>query len=530
MTSILFSTITLAIALLASRWVRDEGIAVQTDRWESALRKFGPLGAAIISVAVVWWVWGQVVPVPVIQDEASYLLQAEIFARGRWTAPTPPLPEFFEQPHVLIVPAVASKYPPGHALILTIGMLAGFPALMPLLLTGVTAALFFALAARVTNVWIALLGWSIWISAPIVLRFQPSYMSELTTTPLVLASWWALLQWRETGKRRWMVLMAIAIGWGAITRPYTMLAVAIPVGVVVMRQTILMRRWRELVLGIAVGTAVLSILPLWSARTTGDWNRSPVELYRRDYLPFDRLGFQTDTTPPQRWSSMSLVLRETHNYILNARRQQQAESLPQIALRKVIQFAISLFQGGRLPLLAFAIAGLFFLRGPLAFAAYSALVVFIAYLAYPYWPGWTVYYLEIAPVAAMVTAVGIWRAAVRIGTSERRGRLAAALATLAIVGIGVPIVDHWRAVHRETSRPYRDFARMVERLPEQPGILFVRYSPRVARNIAVVRNFADLSRAPVWVVHDLGDRNAELVRQSAGRAAHHFDADSIVRD
>src|SRR6185295_4718434 len=71
-----------------------------------------PLGAAILTAVIVWWVWGETSPRPTVHDEASYVLQADIFARFRWTAPTPPIPEFFEQPHVLIVPAVASKYPP----------------------------------------------------------------------------------------------------------------------------------------------------------------------------------------------------------------------------------------------------------------------------------------------------------------------------------------------------------------------------------------------------------------------------------
>ena len=45
-------------------------------------------------------------------------------------------------------------------------------------------------------------------------------------------SWWALLEWRSSngeGKgRRWLFVLALAVGWGAITRPYTTLLVAIP--------------------------------------------------------------------------------------------------------------------------------------------------------------------------------------------------------------------------------------------------------------------------------------------------------------
>src|SRR6185295_1212626 len=153
-----------------------------------------PLGAAIVTAVIVWWVWGETSPRPTVHDEASYVLQADIFARFRWTAPTPPLPEFFEQPHVLVVPAVASKYPPGHALLLALGAFLHFPPLVPLLLSAATAALIALLATRLTNAWVALLTWVIWLTTPLVLRYQPAYFSEVTTSAVVLASWWCLLE------------------------------------------------------------------------------------------------------------------------------------------------------------------------------------------------------------------------------------------------------------------------------------------------------------------------------------------------
>src|SRR5204863_300344 len=55
---------------------------------------------------------------PQIEDEFVYLFQAKTLANGHLTYPSPPLPEFFEAAHLLVVPRFAAKYLPGHALVL----------------------------------------------------------------------------------------------------------------------------------------------------------------------------------------------------------------------------------------------------------------------------------------------------------------------------------------------------------------------------------------------------------------------------
>lgn len=528
MISIILSAVVLLAALLAPRWIPVEALGERIERGDRALRRFGPLAAAIVSVLVVWWIWGEVVPVAMIHDEASYLLQADIFARGRWTVPTPPLPEFFEQPHVQVVPAVASKYPPGHALLLTLGAFAGFPALVPLLLTAATAALLFALVTRLSNPWTASLAWVFWLGAPLVVRYQPSYFSELTTSALVLGSWWALLEWRESRRRRWLLLLALAVGWGAITRPLTMLGFAIPIGGVVVYDVVRWRQWRDFALAVAIGVAVLAMLPLWSWRTTGDWKVWPQEKYRLDYLPFDKIGFTIDLSPPRRAASMSELLKSQYKYFLVTRQEQRLETLPHTMGLRIVNLAIGFFQGPRLALLPLAVVGLF-TSGALQFAALSALLVFLAYLPYPHWAGWSLYYLDIAPVAAALTAAGFSRIAMRVLSTEYRVRLAVACATALLATLAVTSVNHARREHHRWAAFYKDSRRAIKGLPSQPAILFVKYSPRVADHVAVVYNFADLNAAPVWVVHDLGERNAELLRAAPGRTPHHFDEDKVVR-
>ena len=491
---------------------------------EALLRRFGPLAAAVVSIAVVWFVWGRDA-IPKVQDESSYLLQAEIFARGRWTAPAPAIPEFFEQPHVQVVPRVASKYPPGHALLLAAGVLAGFPPLVPLVLTGVTAALLVALTMRVANPWVALLAWALWSTAPIVLRYQPGYFSEVTTAALVLVGWWALHTWRQERRRRWLILLALAVGWGAITRPLTMLAFALPIGFIVLRDAHRRRLWGHVALALVTGAAVLSLLPLWSARTTGDWRLSPVEKYRRDYLPFDRIGFTPDTSPPRR--AIAPPLQHVSDYFRRARAQQTLSALPATAGERLWNVGLGFFGGIRLPLLLAFVAGLVVMRGPVRFAAISAAFVFLAYLPYAHWAPWTVYYLELAPALAAVSAVGLCAIVDRVTGVARAGQ-AVAVATVAVLAAGVPEVVKWRRDHRAQSALDRQFLDDLQKLP-RPAIVFVRYSARVAAHVGVVRNHADLESAPVWVVHDMGPRNEALRRLAPGRRSFDFEEDQLMR-
>ena len=495
-----------------------------------------PLVAGVVSGLVVWIVWGALAPIPLIHDEFSYVLQARIFAGGHWTAPAPPIPEFFEQPHVLVSPAVASKYPPGHALLLALGALVGAPWIVVILLSAITGGLVYALGRRLFNPWIGLFAWLFWLVAPFNLRFRPSYYSEVTTAALWLMAWWALLEWRATRRREWLFALAAAIGWGAITRPLTMLAFALPVAVIVLRDVVRHRAWRDLALATVIGVAILGVLPLWSARTTGDWRLSPTTLYRRDYLPFDKPGLSVDRTPPSRTlPPVVAALYRDHLYI---HEHYSLAELPRALAERMVAVAKEVWGGPWLVLAPFAILGLLAMNGPLAFGLLTSGALFVAYLPYAHWSQWTLYYLEIEPVLCAITALGVWQAGVLLTRAVSRLRSTAAgsqshahgipaLATLlACALLLVPAAStaaESRRTHVSMAKFDESFHATLATLPSTRSVVFVRYSPRMPQHVSVVTNEPDLDDAAVWIVHDRGSENQRLLALAHGRTPYVFE-------
>jgi hypothetical protein len=74
------------------------------------------------------------------------------------------------------------------------------------------------------------------------LYFGASFFSETTTGAMLLVAWYALLRWRDEGGRGWMALVALSVGWCAITRPFSAVLFALPIGFVVLRGMLRTRR------------------------------------------------------------------------------------------------------------------------------------------------------------------------------------------------------------------------------------------------------------------------------------------------
>jgi hypothetical protein len=494
--------------------------------WTAALGgRAAALAAGLLAAIPLVWTWGSLDPIPAIHDEASYALQARIFAAGRWSAPSPPIPEFFEQMHVLVTPVFTSKYFPGHALTIAPGNWLGLPGLVPLLLFCGTVALLFLLARRLSGAAVAWIAVAVWITAGIR-HFRPSFFSQVTTGFCLLLAWWLLLRWIDTARCGWLFGLAAVIAWGAVVRPYSMLLLSAPIGVTVLTISARRRRWTCAIAAAAGALPILALLPLWCHQTTGSWTTTPLAIYTRDYMPYDHLGFAPAAAQPRR--SLPADLDSANRRLEATQQEHTARALPKTIRNRAAAILRDVFGGDRSLLLLPAIFGLAVSGIAGWFGFVSGLVLFSGYWFYWHDDFWTPYYLEVQPVLAYLAAVGVWLGLrklflIRAPATSRRS-VAAVLVTVAI--LGVASAGGLAAVRAETLRftkGQRDFRALVRSIPEARAVVFVRYSPEHNPDASLIDNDPILDRARSWIVYDRGAENARLLAVARGRTPYLYD-------
>ena len=483
---------------------------------------WAPAALGLLTIIVVRFVWRSFGEPGVIHDERAYLLQAEIFARGRWTASPPPIAAFFEQMHVFVEPAVFAKYPPAHAMMLVPGIWLGMPGLMPALLAGIAGALTFWLARRLSNAWTALLTWMLWTTAPLTLVWATSYLSESTTTVMWLAAAAATVLWLESGKQIHLLGVAAALAWGFEARPLTMVALAAPLGFVILRKLIEIGTFRRAAVPLLAGIALLGVGLVWNQQTLGDWRTDPYSLYSRTYFPFDKPGFGIDPTPPLRPLPPELLpmdawSREVHEVY-------GPSAVPVAFAERVLALLAMYSFGWRFAIGALLVGSLIRARGPARFALVASASLFIAYLAFAHPPGWVVYYLELLPALHFLAAIGLMRLlgqsseSALDATVDLSAAVARSSALAAALLLPLCLTDLWRVrAAIDVRNAFHRRAEEVIRAASPNSIVFVRYAPSDNPHLAVTRNEADLASARAWVVYDRGADDKRLLALAPDR-------------
>jgi hypothetical protein len=475
--------------------------------------------------------WGSLSATPYVHDEVALLLQARIFASFRWASPSPPLPEFFEQFHVFVTPTLAPKYPPGHALLMVPGVWLGLPGLMSIVLTGLTGGMLFLLARRFSNGLVALVAWLIWMVAPAALRFRPSYFSEVTTGAIWLVAWWTLLQYRDTGARRWLVALAALVAWGGITRPVTMIAFAIPAGGVVLWTVWKRRAWGDVGASLPLALAICAIVPVWGHGVLGTWGKNPYAFYQTLYFPVENPGFGIDSTPPER--ALPPDMAKFNDYARPMHAVHTRALLPKVLKARLLEIRRGMW-GDHYWLYLLAIVGAVVMPLPAAMALGTCVLVVIGYLWIAHQPYWLIYYLELFPVLAFLSALGLWQLVTAVSElgPARVGR-ARELALPAFVVCGalalwltpdaVESFSLWHTRLAMAPRYHESFDQLLAKIPDRKAVVFVRYAPNADVHLSLTNNEPDPSSARVWAVHDLGSANLRLLQAAPDRVPYLYE-------
>lgn len=535
----LYIAVPLLVAVLALALVRAPLPSLR--RVETLLStRWAVLAIGVISALTFAYEWSTLHELPLVHDEAAYILQARLFAAGKWTDSVP-IPEFFEQPHVLVTPRYAAKYPPGNPLLLVPGIWFGQPGLMPVLVLGVAGALIFMLGRRLPNVWVGVIAWMVWLglAAPTT-TFRPSYFSEMLTQALWLAGWWALLRWRDDRRLRHLLVASGCVGSMAITRPLTAIAFAIPVGVAVLVLTRRRQSWAQLAAACGVGIAFLAVIALWSARTTGDWRVTPLMLYSDQYMPYEVPGFGFRDRPALREPSPEIACFA--GMYGNAHRGHVPSAMPANLYARTRATLGAFFADRRHGLVFFALLGILASPLELGFMLATCAVLLLSYLTYAHGASWTVYYLETQPVCALLAAAGLWIAIAAIG--RRWGRAPAGdptrtsgthlaswcLLLFALLAVG-PTRDAIRMVRKFKASgdvPHKLFRQAVDSLPGGRKIVFVRYATGKGCQQNLIQNNPPMATAETWIVNDRGTDDIRLLRAAPDRVPYLFDASTYT--
>lgn len=479
--------------------------------------------AGTASALLTLHVFGSASEVPTFHDEQALVLQARLFAQGRWTGDPVPIPEFFEQAHVFVEPRVAGKYPPGHSLALVPGVWLNRYGLGPIVESGLTGACIYWLAVRAGGGAVGLLVWLLWSTSAIGLFWRASYFSQGTSGLLFVALAVCAVQWRAHRRFAHLVIAFVLIGAMYLTRPLTALALGGVIGAGLARDVVAAGRWRQLVAATVALCGVLSLNLLWHSRVTGNAMVSPYALYSRLYMPSEKPGFGLDRSPPLR--PVSSRIRWLVDDFRQVHEQHTLPRLPLIALQRVGVLVMMVGEGWRLILGALFLIGL--VRSPRSrdtrAAAATVVAVVAAYLVYAHPLNWTLYYSEVLPAMIFIAVIEfrlLLQSALHLPQQKAAGvLLASALVAMPFLYRDVSLARRSRDV---SAQGHRMVASLLATVPDRRLVVFVRYPAGHNHHASIVGNaLGDSDR--VWLVHDLGAENVRLLARVKDRAPYILD-------
>ena len=265
--------IALTVGILASKVLgplRTENASARAARWLVSL----PTSWYAVSLAVVSALLCLAFSLltlrgkPNLIDAMVQLTQARYVAAGRLAGPVDSLSEFWHLPNSIVTSSGwISQYPPGHVVLLALGMMIGAPTAIGPILVGVTVFFTTLAADRLLpdDKAVARLGALMLALSPFLLGLAGAFMNHIAAAAFISAAVYCAVRRSDGGSFGFAILAGAGVGAVFTVRPLTAVVAALVVafawilGAAGARREVLAR------LGVNTSGAVLGIAPFVAA-------------------------------------------------------------------------------------------------------------------------------------------------------------------------------------------------------------------------------------------------------------------------
>lgn len=479
------------------------------------------------------------IPDPIVHDEYSYILQAQTFASGRLTNPTPAGWEHFETFHVNMQPTYQSMYPPGQALFLTAAAaLHSHPWWGVWLSVGVMcAAVCWMLQGWMPPEW-ALLG-----GLFCIIRFSTfSYWINSYWGGAVAAAGGALVlgslgRLRKTAKVRYGLIFALGLALLANTRVYEGFIFSIPA--LAALAFWFFPAWKRGKVTLAILAPAASLLVIIGAvmgyynwRSTGSPVRMPYAVNQTEYHITKPFFWQTRYPIPDYRHEVMRTFYINHEIPDYVSRRNQGDLMDKMRMK--IEIYYDFFVWPMMILLIFATWATVKSAKMRIFPV--TLVLMLVGLLIEQWHPLPHY---AAPVLGVVIVVILYGLRLLWTWRPRNLELGPALVRSAVILLFVQsllatagfIFNPYRLSDKDHLIPQLERPRIMAQLEKIPGnhIIFVHLNPAEGGAIFWIYNDPDIAHSRIIWAHDMGNaKNQELLRVYPNRHVWFVDKDDAV--
>lgn len=485
--------------------------------WRPALRPFGR-AAAILACALRipprWFVGGCAAAMlllcgslsqllfgglPQVPDSTSCYVQGKIFASGALWEAAHPLQPFFDYRFLRHMHhRVFSMYFPGHSLMLAIGHVLGAPWLVNPVLGALTVVAGYFLGRETGGRRVGYLTAVLLLLSPFVFFMSSEFMAHSTCLLAVTGMLFAYIRQHRTGDPRFALMAGFCAGYAFITRPQTVLALALPLALHALWGLAKRRNPGNCLRMAGMGLPFVGIALYWNYLFTGHPLTSPQE----GASAFARHVMKLEFLRPDAFRhALALVMDQGH-------------ALHQYLFGWPVSSLVFVFL-------------LFLLRGARAYAPLllgCALSLWLSLFLIPVQDGvfGPRYLYESAGILAVLTAQGLVqlpallraRLGLRFRRRQAQGMIACYVALAALIAVPTHVKPHYALYENEFWAGGDAYYRFLLTHVEAPALVLVGPYKSWWRIGFTLPPRGD---APYIFAQDRGEENARLMAQYPNR-------------